>query len=124
MNFKIKNLIGFIIVLISCYVLMTLVGILTPKIMWLRTILIIIIMILNFTIYYLFMKPKSIIKLNFILVLILIPITIILTIINHTLIHNDFQIRHIILLPTFLIFSMVISMGLYKIILKIKQKLI
>jgi len=100
---------------------MTLVGIITPKIIWLRTLLIIIIMILNFTAYFLFIKPKSIIRFNLILLSIIIPITILLTVVNHTLIHNDLQIKHIILLPSFVIFSIMISVGIYKIILRINN---
>ena len=118
MNFNIKTIIGFFIMLISCYILLTIVGIFSPKIMWLRTIFIIIIMILNFTIYYLFIKPKKIIKFNLILLSIIIPITIILTFINHKFILNDFQVIHLIFLPSFVIMSIAISIVLFKLIYK------
>lgn len=103
------------------YVLMTLVGLLAPKIMWLRSLLIITIAVINFTFYYLYVRPVNIIKFNLVLSSILFPLVILLTVINHTFIHHDLKVRHIILLPLFILFSIIISSVLFTAISKNKK---
>ncbi len=117
-----KAIIGFIILLVMLYVELTIMGIITPGNMILHSILVILLSIINITLYYFFVRPVNLVKFNIIQVIIILPIVILLTVINHTFIHHDLKIIQLILLPLFIFISIIISSIIYKLVLNKESK--
>ncbi len=113
-----KAILGFVIMVFLTYIELTVMGIVTPKIMLLRSILVMVLTIINLTFYYFYVKPVRPVKFSAILIMIILPLVILLTIVNHTYIHHDLKIRQLVFMPSFMFMSIIIAALIYRVLQK------
>jgi hypothetical protein len=110
---KMKAAAGFIGMIILSYLLLTFMGLVTPEIIPLRAVLTVVILVLNFTLLYYFVKPVRLLRFNIVIISILLPLTVVLTFINHTTIHHDLNLMQIIMMPVFVLTAILSASLLY-----------